>query len=69
MEENNNISYRNSLLWILLSTSDERGGDHIDLWDGKSMTGFGSFFRAAFNIVIPSIWSNLIKAKKIYSFQ
>jgi len=48
--------------------SDGSGGDHIDLWDGNSMTGFGSYFRAAFNIVIPSIWSDLSKSKKIRFF-
>ncbi len=45
--------------------SDGSGGDHIDLWDGSSMTGIGSYFRARFNIVIPSIWSDLSKSKKI----
>lgn len=47
---------------------DGSGGDHIDLWDGSSMTGFGSFFRTRFNIVIPSIWSDLGKSKKIRFF-
>lgn len=45
--------------------SDGSGGDHIDLWNGSSMTGFGSYLRARFNIVIPSIWSDLGKSKKI----
>ncbi len=48
--------------------SDGSGGDHIDLWDGKSMTGIGSYFRARFNIIIPSIWSDLTKSKKIRFF-
>ena len=48
--------------------SDGSGGDHIDLWDGSSMTGFGSYLRAAFNIVIPSVWSDLSKSKKIRFF-
>lgn len=48
--------------------SDGSGGDHIDLWDGGSMTGFGSYLRARFNIIIPSIWSDLTKSKKIRFF-
>ena len=44
---------------------DESGGDHIDLWDGNSMTGIGSYLRARFNIIVPSIWSDLSKSKKI----
>ena len=47
---------------------DGSGGDHIDLWDGSAMTGFGSYFRARFNIVIPSVWSDLGKSKKIRFF-
>lgn len=48
--------------------SDGSGGDHIDLWDGNSMTGFGSYLRTAFNIVIPSVWTDLSKSKKIRFF-
>ena len=48
--------------------SDGSGGDHIDLWNAGSMTGIGSFFRTAFNIVIPSVWSDLSKSKKIRFF-
>ena len=48
--------------------SDGSGGDHIDLWDGNSLTGIGSYFRTRFNIVIPSIWSDLTKSKKIRFF-
>ena len=48
--------------------SNGSGGDHIDLWDGNSMTGFGSYLRTAFNIVIPSFWSDLSKSKKIRFF-
>ncbi len=48
--------------------SDGSGGDHIDLWDGNSMTGIGSYLRARFNIVIPSFWSDLSKSKKIRFF-
>lgn len=29
------------------------------------MTGFGSYWRTRFSIVIPSIWSDLGKSKKI----
>ena len=50
------------------SRSDGSGGDHIDLWDGGAMTGMGSYFRTRFNIVIPSIWSDLSEAKKIRFF-
>ena len=45
--------------------SDGSGGDHIDLWNKDSMTGIGSYFRTRFNIVVPSIWSDLSKSKKI----
>jgi len=48
--------------------SDGSGGDHIDLWDGNSMTSIGSYFRTRFNIVIPSIWSDLTKSKNIRFF-
>ena len=47
---------------------DGSGGDHIDLWDGNSMTGIGSYFRARFNILIPGVWSDLSKSKKIRFF-
>ena len=48
--------------------SDGSGGDHIDLWNGSSLTGIGSYFRTRFNIIIPSIWSDLTKSKKIRFF-
>jgi len=48
--------------------SDGSGGDHIDLWNGNSLTGFGSYLRTAFNIVIPGLWSDLGKSKKIRFF-
>ena len=48
--------------------SDGSGGDHIDLWNGNSMTGLGSYFRTRFNIVIPSLWSDLTKSKNIRFF-
>jgi hypothetical protein len=48
--------------------SDGSGGDHIDLWNGSAMTGFGSYLRTRFGIVIPSIWSDLGKSKKIRFF-
>ena len=44
------------------------GGDHIDLWDGSSMTGIGSWLRTRFSIVIPSLWSDLRKSKRIRFF-
>jgi len=40
-------------------------GGHIDLWNGQKMTGFGSGFRARWNIVINGIWSYLNAAKII----
>jgi hypothetical protein len=40
------------------------GGDHIDLWDGNSLTGLGSWLRARFNIVAPGYWSDFRKSKK-----
>ena len=48
--------------------SDGSGGDHIDLWNGNSMIGLGSYFRTRFNIVIPSLWSDLTKSKNIRFF-
>lgn len=43
-------------------------GGHIDLWNGQKMTGFGSGFRARWNIVINGIWSDLNAAKIILFF-
>jgi hypothetical protein len=43
-------------------------GGHIDLWNGQGMTGFGSGFRARWNIVITGIWSDLNAAKIILFF-
>ena len=48
--------------------SDGSGGDHIDLWNKDKLTGIGSYFRTRFNIIIPSIWSDLGKSKKIRFF-
>jgi len=45
------------------------GGDHIDLWDGNSLTGLGSWFRTRFNIVVPGFWSDFRKSKKIRFFE
>lgn len=44
------------------------GGDHIDLWDGNSLTSFSSWFRVRFNIVIPGFWSDFRGSKKIRFF-
>lgn len=43
-------------------------GDHIDLWNGEKMTGLGSGLRARFGIVIPNIWSDLRKSRRIMFF-
>lgn len=45
------------------------GGDHIDLWNGNSMTGLGSWLRTRFNIVVPGYWSDFRKSKKIRFFE
>lgn len=45
------------------------GGDHIDLWNGNSLTGFGSWLRTKFSIVIPGYWSDFRKSKKIRFFE
>jgi len=45
------------------------GGDHIDLWDGESLTGLGSWLRTRFNIVVPGYWSDFRKSKKIRFFE
>lgn len=45
------------------------GGDHIDLWDGSSLTGLGSWLRARFSIVVPGYWSDFRKSKKIIFFE
>jgi Type VI secretion system (T6SS), amidase effector protein 4 len=44
------------------------GGDHIDLWDGSSLTGLGSWLRVRFNVVVPGIWSDFRKSKRIRFF-
>ena len=44
------------------------GGDHIDLWNGSSLTGMGSWLRVRFSIVVPGIWSDFRKAKRIRFF-
>lgn len=44
------------------------GGDHIDLWNGSRMTDLTSSIRTRFSIVIPTIWSDLRKARKIRFF-
>ena len=44
------------------------GGDHIDLWNGTRMTDLTSGLRTRFAIVVPTIWSDLRKARKIRFF-
>lgn len=44
------------------------GGDHIDLWNGSRMTDLTSGLRTRFGIVIPTVWSDLRKARKIRFF-
>lgn len=48
--------------------SEGSGGDHIDLWNGSRMTDLTSGFRTRFGVVIPTIWSDLCKARKIRFF-
>lgn len=45
------------------------GGDHIDLWDGSSLTGFGSWLRTRFSIVVPGFWSDFRQSKQIRFFE
>jgi hypothetical protein len=49
--------------------SNGSGGDHIDLWDGSSLTGLGSWLRTRFSIVVPGYWSDFRKAKRIRFFE
>lgn len=44
------------------------GGDHIDLWNGASLTGLGSWMRTRFNIVVPGLWSDFRRSKRIRFF-
>jgi len=47
----------------------DSGGDHIDLWDGNSLTGLGSWLRTRFNIVVPGYRSDFRNPKKIRFFE
>jgi Type VI secretion system (T6SS), amidase effector protein 4 len=40
-------------------------GDHIDLWNGSSLTGLGSWMRTRFSIVVPGYWSDFRKSRRI----
>jgi hypothetical protein len=51
------------------AASSGSGGDHIDLWDGSSLTGLGSWLRTRFNLVVPGYWSDFRKSKKIRFFE
>lgn len=51
------------------SASAGSGGDHIDLWDGSSLTGLGSWIRTRFNIVVPGFWSDFRKSRRIRFFE
>lgn len=51
------------------AASNGSGGDHIDLWDGNSLTGLGSWFRTRFNVVVPGFWSDFRSAKRIRFFE
>ena len=44
------------------------GGDHIDLWNGSRMTDLSSGLRTRFGITIPTVWSDLRKARKTRLF-
>jgi Type VI secretion system (T6SS), amidase effector protein 4 len=46
----------------------DSGGDHIDLWDGSALTGFGGWMRPRFNLVLPGVWSDFRHAKRIRFF-
>ncbi|MFM0670303.1 type VI secretion system amidase effector protein Tae4 [Paraburkholderia sediminicola] len=43
-------------------------GGHIDLWNGRKLTGFGTGVRVSWNIVIPGIWSDFRDSKTILFF-
>ena len=40
-------------------------GDHIDLWNGSRLTDWKTWIRIQFGLVIPGVWSDLEKSKKI----
>ncbi|NOZ53453.1 MAG: hypothetical protein GXP08_10000 [Gammaproteobacteria bacterium] len=40
-------------------------GDHIDLWNGSRLTDWRTWLRIQMDIVIPGIWEDLSKSKKI----
>lgn len=50
------------------SADQHSGGGHIDLWNGSSLTGLGSWMRARFNIVVPGYGSDFRKARHIRLF-
>jgi hypothetical protein len=45
------------------------GGDHIDLWNGDSLTGFLGWLRTHTPLVIPNVLSDVGKSKRIRFFQ
>lgn len=51
------------------AASSGSGGDHIDLWDGSSLTGLGSWIRTRFNIVVPGYWSDFRRSRRIRFFE
>ncbi|WP_188150498.1 T6SS effector amidase Tae4 family protein [Teredinibacter waterburyi] len=51
-----------------LRSADKPGrptGDHIDLWNGSRLTDWRTWVRIQFGLVIPGVWSDLEKSKKI----
>ena len=44
---------------------DKPTGDHIDLWNKNRITDWSSWLRIQFGIVIPDVWSDFEKSKKI----
>ncbi len=44
---------------------DRPTGDHIDLWNGSRLTDWKTWIRIQFGLVIPEVWSDLEKSKKI----
>lgn len=41
-------------------------GDHIDLWDGSRLTEISSWLRIHAQLVIPGMWSDLLKSNSIW---
>lgn len=56
--------------WLRSADKPERPtGDHIDLWNGSRLTDWKTWIRIQFGLVIPGVWSDLEKSKKILFWQ